>query len=52
MDGRNRSNKVRSSRRYIAWRILNLLNPKIPVTRETPPTFLLQAEDDPCRQRE
>src|SRR5207248_10952174 len=22
------------------------LNPKIPVTRETPPTFLLQAEDD------
>lgn len=23
-----------------------VLNPKIPVTRETPPTFLLQAEDD------
>jgi acetyl esterase/lipase len=23
------------------------LNPNVPVTRQTPPTFLLQAEDDP-----
>ena len=23
------------------------LNPGVPVTRETPPTFILQAEDDP-----